>query len=140
MESNHHLTFLLPVWTPVNLCHSWIKVQSGSRTHIPDISGHFTLKLSELCDHKRRCVMKHKSMNKEKQKRFWAPIGLNYVYWFIRPALKNRRGQDPNKVAFPYSFQLGLSIRRNHLTSMEVMLFLGFMKYTLSSKSHIHEV
>ena len=44
------LDLLLPVWTPVSLCHSWIKVQSGSRTHIPDISGHFTLKLSELCD------------------------------------------------------------------------------------------
>ena len=47
------LDLLLPVWTPVNLCHSWIKVQSRSRTHIPDITGHFTIKLSELCDDKK---------------------------------------------------------------------------------------
>ena len=44
------LDLLLPVRTPVSLCHRWIKVQSGSRTHITDIPGHFTLKLSELCD------------------------------------------------------------------------------------------
>ena len=73
--------------------------------------------------------MKH-NVKEKKIKEDWAPIGLNYVCWFIRPVLKNRRGRDPKYVAFPYSFQLGLSIRRNHLTSMEVMLFLGFMKYT----------
>lgn len=66
------LDLLLPVRTPVNLCHSWIKVQSGSRTHIPDIPGHFTLKLSELCD-------------------VSVPVGLSHVWQFIRLLLKPSR-------------------------------------------------
>ena len=88
------LDLLLPVRTPASLCHSWIKVQSRSRTYIPDISGHSTLKLSELCDDIKGGDVYDDYITNTKR---WAPIGLNYVYWFIRPALKNRRGQSRKK-------------------------------------------
>jgi hypothetical protein len=87
-------------WQPVSLCHRWITTL-GEYSKLT--SWFFLvilpLELPKSCDYIKGGVpMKHYEN--------WAPIGLNYVCWFIRPVLKNRRGRDPCNVAFTYCSSL----------------------------------